>query len=226
MSFDFVNLAAARLNVALTPVVQSYSAYTPYLDGIDASWIEEKGPRFLVFDGKAIDNRDAWAETPATWKEVYRWYDTRLLGPRNLLLERRATPRFTSFQTIISLRQPFPGELRLPISKEAIFWTMKCDYRFRGDFEKLFFGIPEVTVSVHQTNGVIRQGRILPEVLVSPVMGNYLPGSLAQFAAILGPAAHPGYAVDSLRFEGPGATAFRPSCEVELLHPIPGQSKQ
>lgn len=53
-----------------------------------------------MFDGKAIDERDAWAETPAMWLEIYRWYDTRFLGTRNLLLVRRAAPRFGALETI------------------------------------------------------------------------------------------------------------------------------
>ena len=68
------------LNLKLYPVIQRYSAYTPYLDGLNAAFIREKGPRFLLFNGFAIDHRHPWTETPAMWLEVYRWYNTRLLG--------------------------------------------------------------------------------------------------------------------------------------------------
>lgn len=68
------------LNLVLYPAFERYSAYTPYLDGLNATWVREKGPRFLVFDGKSIDGRHPWTETPAMWLEVYRWYDFALLG--------------------------------------------------------------------------------------------------------------------------------------------------
>ena len=220
LSSNFTNLAAARMRLTLYPVVQRYAAYTPYLDGLNAAWIKDKGPRFLVFDGQAIDSRDPWAETPAMWLEVYRWYDARLLESRNLLLERRAGPRFTAFETIGRIRVAFPGELRLPFSRDAVFWTMKCGYSTRGRLEKLLFRVPGVFMSVYETGGVTRSARIIPEVLVSPVLGNYLPGTLSQFAAVFQPGVDPAYSVDQIVFESSGTTSYSPTCEVEILRPV------
>ena len=75
--------------------------------------MRDRGPRFLIFDGVAIDKRDAWAETPAMWLEVYRWYDTRMLASKHLLLERRAGPRFGVLQRSRRSRLAWPGELAL-----------------------------------------------------------------------------------------------------------------
>ena len=70
------------------------------------------------------------------WLEVYRWYDTRLLGPRNLLLERRAEPRFTSLETIGRFRLTFPGELRLPLLARGCFLDNKLPITAPGDSSK------------------------------------------------------------------------------------------
>ena len=67
---------------------------------MNATWIRDRGPEFLLFDGFAIDDRSAWAETPAMWLEIYRWCNTRLLGRRYLLLERRREPRFRSLRPV------------------------------------------------------------------------------------------------------------------------------
>lgn len=219
LSTSFTNLAAARMRLALYPVVQRYAAFTPYLDELNAAWIRDKGPRFLVFDGSSIDDRDPWAETPAMWLEVYRWYETRLLGPRNLLLERRAGPRFTAFETIGRFRIVFPGELHLPVSRDPVFWTMKCSHSTRGRLQALLFRIPRVNVTVHETGGVVRSARIIPEVLVSPVLGNYWPGKLSQFAAVFKPGFDQGYSVDQILFSDDGSASYSPSCEVEILRP-------
>ena len=77
----------AGLKIEIYPILQRYSAFTPYLDRLNAAWILEKGPTFLLFDGETIDKRDAWAESPSTWLAIYRWYNTRYLGPDNLLLK-------------------------------------------------------------------------------------------------------------------------------------------
>jgi hypothetical protein len=219
LSGNYTNVAAARMRLKLYPVVQRYSAYTPYLDGLNAAWIREQGPRFLLFDGKSINGRDPWAETPAMWLEVYRWYDARLLGPRNLLLERRGGPRFTALETISRFRMAFTGELRFPVSSDAVFWTMKCDYSMRGRLQELVFRVPSVFMSVHEAGGFTRSARVIPEVLVSPVLGNYLPGSLSQFYAIFRPGVEPGYSVDQVLFKSSGNRSFSPVCEVEILRP-------
>jgi len=217
LSFNYTNLAAAGMQIRLYPVVERYSAYTPYLDGLNAAWIRDKGPRFLVFDGKAIDEREPWAETPAMWLEIYRWYDTRLLGPRNLLLERRPRPRFTSLETIGRFRMTLHDELRLPVSSDPVFWTMDCGQSIRGRLQRLLFRVPSVSAIAYEMGGIARSGRIIPEVLVSPVLGNYLPGSLAQFAEVFRPDGKPAYAVDRIAFEGPGIASYSSSCQVEIL---------
>jgi hypothetical protein len=217
LSFNYTNLAAAGMQVIFYPVVERYSAYTPYLDGLNAAWVRDKGPRFLVFDGQAIDEREPWAETPAMWLEIYRWYDTRLLGPRNLLLERRITPRFTTLETIGHYRTSLRGELRLPVSSDPVFWTLECGQSIRGWLQRLLFRVPSVSAIIYETGGVARSGRIIPEVLVSPVLGNYLPDSLAQFAELFRPDGRPAYAVDRIAFEGPGIASYSSNCQVEIL---------
>jgi hypothetical protein len=220
LSFNYTNLAAAHLQVRLYPVVERYSAYTPYLDGLNADWIRDKGPRFLVFDGKAIDGRDPWAETPAMWLEIYRWYDARLLGSRNLLLERRAGPRFTTLETIGRFRIAFPGEFRLPVSSDPVFWTMNCGQSIRGRFRRLLFRLKSVDGIIHETGGVTRWARVIPDVLVSPVLGNYWPDTLSQFAAVFHPSVNPTYSVDRVAFEVPGSASYSSGCQVEILRPM------
>jgi hypothetical protein len=220
LSVNYTNLAAARTRLTLYPVVQRYSAYTPYLDGLNAAWIRDKGPKFLVFDGSSIDGRDAWAETPAMWLEIYRWYNTRLLGPRNLLLERRAQPRFKSLETIGRFRLAFPWDLRLPPSRGDVFWTMHCGYSTTGQILKLLLRNPSAFISVHEQSGATRSARVIPEMLVSPVLGNYLPGNLAQLGELFQAGVDRDYSVRQIQFEDFGSVAYAPTCEAELLRPV------
>ena len=219
LSVNYTNLAAAHTTLTLYPVIQRFSAYTPYLDGLNAAWICDKGPRFMVFDGRSIDGRDAWAETPAMWLEIYRWYDTRLLGSRNLLLERRARPRFKSLETIGRFRLAFPWDLRLPPSRGDVFWTMRCGYSTTGQILKLLLRNPSAFISVREKSGATRSARVIPEMLVSPVLGNYLPGNLAQWADLFQASGDRGYSVSQIQFEDFGSVAYAPTCEAELLRP-------
>jgi hypothetical protein len=118
-----------------------------------------------------------------------------------------------------------PGALEIQRSTGAVFWIMKCGYSASGSMRKLLARVPPVTMSVHEAGGEVRQARrILPEVLVSPVLGNYLPGNLAQFAAVFEPGANPGYSVDRVEFGGDGATSYASTCEVEFLRAATAES--
>jgi len=220
LSVGYSNAVVDDLNLVLYPVLQRYSAYTPYLDSLNADWIRDKGPRFLVFDGFAIDGRHPWTETPAMWIEVYRWYDTRMLGKYNLLLERRAVPRFTRFETLAHERLRFGEELRIPSSSQPVFWTMQCSLTNTGKLRGLLYRLNEVTMSVDNGTGRADLFRVLPSVLAAPSMGNFLPSDLGQFAAVFGVQPVQGFSVDKIALGGPAMSAYSRECEAELLHPV------
>jgi hypothetical protein len=203
------------LNLRLYPVVQRYSAYTPYLDRLNAAFIRDRGPRFLVFDGYAIDRRQPWAETPAMWLEIYRWYQTRLLGTRSLLLERRSAPRFESMKTIGRLATTITSQLDFPASRQPVFWTMRCDTSLRGKFQKMWLGVPEVTLRRGNEGQAFR---IIPEVMESPMLAQSLPATLTEFAAVLGETPGPPR-MSTARIGGPGTASYGPACQIEFLAP-------
>jgi hypothetical protein len=207
------------LNLVLYPALERYSAYTPYLDGLNAAWVRDKGPRFLVFDGKSIDGRHPWTETPAMWLEVYRWYDFALLGSHNLLLERRNKPRFFDLQTS-SHFQLRKGETLHLTPEENGFWELGCSLSTTGHLRELAFRIPEVTVMLHDKIKGDRTFRVLPEVLETAMPGSFLPSDLEEFADLFR-GGHANHLVESLTLGGPGLSSYRQSCDVELLKTIP-----
>jgi hypothetical protein len=217
MSLSYSGAFLEGLNLRLYPVVQRYAAYTPFLDGLNAAWIREQGSQFLLFDGSTIDERDPWAETPAMWLEVYRWYNTRLLGRRNLLLERRAQPRFQRMESIgRTITSPAAG-LRFPASATPVFWTMNCPLNPKGTMRKLLFRLSEVDAVEEACSENRDPRRVVMDNLSSPVMGNFLPGSLVEFAAIFEDRA-PACPVDAITFKS-GTGSYSGQCEVEFLRP-------
>ena len=119
------------------------------------------------------------------WVEVYRWYDTRALGKYNLLLERRAVPRFRRFETLAHDRLRFGEQLPIPSSLQPIFWTMHCSLTGMGKLRGLLYRFDEVTMRVQNGTGRVDLFRVFPWLLDVPSMGNTLPSDLAQFAAVL-----------------------------------------
>ena len=205
-------------NPRFYPVIQMYAAFTPYLDGLNAAWMRDHGPPFLIYNGFTLDGRDCWAANPATWLEVYRWYQTRWLGPRNLLLQRRTTPRFTALDPLGRFTVRAPLSLSLPHSTAPVFWSLRCGNSLTGKVRKLLFRMAETEMRIDTEAGEARLARIIPEMLVTPVMGTYLPETLDEFAAVFQPnGTIP--AVREISFGGPGIGNYTSVCEAELWRP-------
>ena len=211
-------LGAGGWNPRFYPVIQMYTAYTPYLDGLNAAWMRDHGPAFLIYNGFTLDGRDAWAANPATWLEIYRWYETRWLGPRNLLLQRRAAPRFTALEPVARFTVRAPLSLSLPHSSALLFWSLRCGNSLTGKVRKLLFRMAETEMRIDTEAREARLARIIPEMLVTPVMGTYLPETLDEFAAVFQPnGTIP--AVREISFGGPGIGNYTSVCEAELWRP-------
>jgi hypothetical protein len=209
-----------NLNVQIYPTESTFIAYTPYLDDLNAKWVRAKGPRFLILADDTYERRHPWAQSPAMWAEVYRNYETRLLTARQLLLERRREPRFARFETVESAQMPMPGELDLPPAEGASFWSLTCRMTTAGSLQNLLWRVPEMTMAVDTDDGRSKEYRSITAVLSAPVMGAWLPGSLAEFAAVLQHDPAPRFGVKKLIFGGPGASLYQSTCDVRWLRPV------
>jgi hypothetical protein len=64
------------------PVVQAYSAYTPYLDGADASFVASRSaPARILYTKGSFDARDPFMDPPATAEAIYCHYAQIALSP-------------------------------------------------------------------------------------------------------------------------------------------------
>jgi len=217
LSHLYSHVADTGLNLTLLPIPQNYSAYTPYLDGRNAEWLASRGPEFLIFEDVVIDDRHAWTEAPATWAAVYRWYDTRALGERYLLLERRSHPRFDHFESMQSRTIHFGEVIPIPESNEPVFWSLGCSLSTPGRFRSLILRVPEVTMTITLANGHKMRYRTLLSVSETPSLGNRLPVNLAQFADIFRNPRPSSFSVQSLQFAGPGVSSYQQDCKLEFL---------
>jgi hypothetical protein len=222
LSDIYSNALLDDLNLVLFPVIQRYSAYTPYLDELDATWIDTKGPQFMMYNGSvAIDGRHPWTESPATWTEVYRWYNTRMLGKNLLLLERRVQPRFAKFELLAHRTVHFGEDLPMPALPDSVFWTMHCSLSTTGKLRALILRVPEVRMELSETDRPPRNFRVIVPLLEAPSLGNYLPTNLAEFAEVFGEREDRDFSVSKLEFRSLGKSAYRQDCEVKFLRALP-----
>jgi len=73
---DALSVAYPQLHWDPLPVLQSYSAYTSYLDDLDASFLSSaRAPQRLLYRPATIDLRDAFWDPPAAIEAMYCHYE-------------------------------------------------------------------------------------------------------------------------------------------------------
>lgn len=153
------------------PVFQSYSAYTPYLDGLNAASYRERGPAKVLVHWQPIDGRHMMFDDPLTWREALRQYEfereASLGGERwGLLLKRKDAPP-DGFETVDS-REITTG------------WDEWVDVPRRGDRESEL-----VTISASIEPSL--QGKLMRQALRGAVVRievQYEDGMRAPFRVV------------------------------------------
>ena len=92
--WEISELVVNKLNYHPRPVMQSYSAYTPYLDSINGDFFRsDNRPRFVVYAHHCADGRFCNFDDSSTRLALLTHYDVVGRWPYILLLEARAVPR-------------------------------------------------------------------------------------------------------------------------------------
>jgi hypothetical protein len=86
--------ADATLNWDPRPILQSYTAYTPWLEGLDAQFLASpRAPDYIVYTYATVDDRYALFDEPSTFRTLLRHYRVvRALDAQTLLLQRAGSP--------------------------------------------------------------------------------------------------------------------------------------
>jgi len=201
--------AANALNYRPLPVLQSYAAYTPYLDKTNAESLENDAtaPRFVLFDWASIDGRHPLLDVPATALALYRHYDQAAAEGEHLLLRRRATPRFGSPRLLRTCEWRRDRPLPIPASPHPLIARISLQRTAKGTLQDFFFRLPAVTLMGF---------RVPPQVIEDGVPLNFLPWNLDEAAALFRGEPVPVHGKE-LALAGPGAPDFRESVRVEIL---------
>jgi hypothetical protein len=85
------DISYANVKLSLPPVSQLFSAYTPWLDSLNADWVTSaNSPEFfLLRPPTTIDGRFPWWDSPRFWVEVMCNYTSTVETEDWLLLSRR-----------------------------------------------------------------------------------------------------------------------------------------
>lgn len=95
-TYSVDRVGANHLNWDPRPTFQSYSAYTPLLDHLNAAHFERASrPRKILWEWMTIDNRYLPADEPLVFSAILNHYDIAVASPDMVVMQARPTERFT-----------------------------------------------------------------------------------------------------------------------------------
>jgi len=126
--WEIDSIRANHLHWQPLPVLQSYSAYTPALDQLDAAALSNaSGPEAVLLSWSKLDDHYPFFETPQTWRALLNWYDVQLALAGSYLLKRRAAPRFDPAVAAGSTQAHWNESITLPAVADDEILLMEAE---------------------------------------------------------------------------------------------------
>jgi hypothetical protein len=198
------------------PSLQSYTAYTGYLD----RWVAEHisgsdGPGTLLVEFVDIDGRHAMFAAPTMWRAILSNYDavgsaTGRFGEVTVLV--RTVPRPMDLRAIGAVTAAVGRWEAVPPTAGLLFAEINLAPTALGRVAGLVWRIDPVMVDIRFEDGSVSTYRLIPETAQDGLLISPLPTSGAEFRALLRGGAS--RRVEAIRIHGPGSDAFDPSIRI------------
>ena len=151
------------------PVIQAYSAYTSWLDELNADFFNEeaRAPKYIIFSVEAVFERYPLIECPSTWLAIFRNYSIRDYRDKYFLLERLEKSDRKNFtaKDLGAVKCNKNDVILLPEAQSLIAMKLDVKLSFLGKLAKIFFRIPRVDMIIEYSDGRKSTGRVLIETL-------------------------------------------------------------
>ena len=170
-----------QLNYNPRPIIQSYSAYTPYLMNINRQKYEgDSAPDFVIFSNQSIDNRYGFFDDQEAKLALIRDYSC--LGfyepekdNKFLLFQRNPNNTIINFSPPVEKSIKFSEEYNLEDTGKSYFIKFDINPTLFGKAVRTFYKTPQLLINFTLEDGSTRLHRaILPilnnGVLINPVI--------------------------------------------------------
>src|ERR1035437_336402 len=168
------------------PVFQSYAAYTPRLDRIDADHVDGKtAADFLFVSWKAIDGRHPFLEEPLTWQERLNHYQVDLHDRQHILLKRSAAPRLAPESKMSGKEATITWNQDVPVpQKPGTIVHLSIGKSVWGSLRAFAYRLNPVWMEVRRQSGREERWRMVRANMENGVLIRDLPGSLQDLALL------------------------------------------
>lgn len=187
--WDLIIAGGYGFNLVMDPVIQAYSAYTPYLDKVNAGQIKSgSGPGRILYSYKSIDNRYPAFDEPAAFRALIYRYKTRARYDNyTLLIRNKKRCAIPGMLKIKAETAGFDEWIGIPENKKVDFAAITVDKNFFYAIFNFFYKPPETFIWFRLENGKIEGPyRFIYNVAGDGLYVRYFLKDQGDFTALFG----------------------------------------
>lgn len=179
LPWDVSQVRANRWKWRPRPVFQSYAAYTPVLDRINAEHSQGSGAAdFLLVSWAAIDGRHPFFEDPLSWRVVLDRYESTISDGETLLMKRIPEHRFPDPEPAGSSVARWNEVVPVPQGRAPLVLSAGVRKSLFGSILSLGYRLSPVWIVITRQSGQTERYRAAPLNLASGIIINPLPVDL------------------------------------------------
>ena len=198
------------------PVFQTYAAYTPTLDRINAQYLQSRhAAGVTIISWNSIDGRHPFLEAPFSWRAQLDRYQTVTTNSGMLVLGRRSNARFQSVEQVAAETTTWNRANRVPQSIDPMVVSMHIRESLQGRLLSLLFRLNPLFIEVTRKSGSTERYRALRANFADGAIMNELPESLGDLALLATAGCSLSDPVVSFRLQTDSLGEFDPNIRLE-----------
>lgn len=163
------------------PVFQSYCAFTPWLDRINADHLgSRRSAEHILLQWDSIDGRHPFLDDARSWRSLLNHYDVEITQPNLFLLRRRAGPRYSDPVPMGSVLSGFNENIPVPTVSPREFLIMRAsiDKTIWGSVRGALWRVHPIYLEATYASGRTARARVTRANLIGGAFVSQLPQDL------------------------------------------------
>lgn len=168
------------------PVIQSYAAYTQYLDSLNCQKYRSPGaPEYLLFSVGSVDGRVPFFDESRTKLAILERYSVVADIKGDLVLKKKEMPENLRPLREDTILVGFGKDIPVRKSRNLQFSRIFIEYNRWGRMRRLFYQPPYLKITFNLDDGEVRTFRAIAPVLADGVILNKFLESEDEFQLLL-----------------------------------------
>jgi len=201
------------------PVIQSYSVYDPYLDGLNAAkYLSADAPDYILFSVNSIDDRYPFFDESKTKLAIFSHYTIVKEIDGDLLLRKKNREDLIA-SAAVTTSGKIGEDILLDDRPDLAYAKIRVRYSTWGRIGRLLFQPPPLKITITLQDDETVTYRAIPPMLEDGVIVNRYIRRLSDFRLLMQSAGRLYSPVKKIRFDVDSADSrFADSIELTTVH--------